>query len=69
MIQEEDTTWKGSNHISAIAMVPHIHRHGRYVEISEASARLGFVAGTVPTEDVAFVYSRELSDLMQTMGS
>jgi hypothetical protein len=39
------------------------------VEISEASARLGLVAGTVTTADVASVCSRGLSDVLQTMGS
>ena len=60
MIQEEDTTWMGSNYM-AMAGISH-------VEMLEEAGSLGFVTFTVPTAEGVPVYSKGFSDLLQNMG-
>ena len=59
-IQEEDTTWMGSNYM-AMAGISH-------VEMLEEAGSLGFVACTVLAAEGVPVYSKGLSDLLQNMG-
>ncbi len=56
MIQEEDTTWMGSNYM-AMAGISH-------VEMWEEAAKLGFVACTTSAADVASVYSKGIDVLL-----
>ena len=58
MVQEEDTDWMCSNYM-AMAGISH-------VEMSEAAAKLGFVAGREPP--VASVYPAVFMTFLQTMG-
>ena len=60
MIQEEDTTWMGSNYM-AMAGISH-------VQMLEEAGSLGFSACTVLAEEDAPVYTKGLSDLLQNMG-
>ena len=60
MIQEEDTTWMGSNYMAMAGI--------SYVEMLEEAADLGFMACTVPVAKGVPVYSNELNALLQTMG-
>ncbi len=60
MIQEEDTTWMGSNYMVMSAI--------SHVEMLEEAFTLGFVASKVSAVDAVSVYSKEFSDLLQDMG-
>jgi hypothetical protein len=60
MIQEEDTTWMGSNYMSMAG----ISRE----EMWEEAFSLGFVVRKVSVADTVSVYSKEFSDLLQDMG-
>jgi hypothetical protein len=60
MIQEEDTTWMGSNYM-VMAGISH-------VKMLEETGNLGFVACTVFAAEGIPVYSKGLSDLLQNMG-
>ncbi len=61
MIQEEDTTWMGSNCMTMAGI--------SRAEMLEEAFSLGFVARKVPATDAVSVYSKEISDLIQDMGS
>jgi hypothetical protein len=60
MIQEEDTTWMGSNYMAMAG----ISRE----EMLEEAAKLGFVANKVSAAGVVSVYSKEFSDFLLDMG-
>ncbi len=60
MIQEEDTTWRGSNFMVMTGI--------SHVEMLEETATLGFMTSKVSAADVVSVYSKEFSDLLQNMG-
>ena len=60
MIQEEDTTWMGSNYMAMTGI--------SHEEMWEEAATLGFVANKVSAADVVSVYSKEFSDFLQDMG-
>ena len=60
MIQEEDTSWMGSNYM-ALAGISH-------EEMWEEAASLGFVAAPVNAADEGSIYSPGMVDLLQSMG-
>ena len=55
MIQEEDTTWRGSDYMAMVSI--------SHVEMLEEAGSLGFVAA-----DVTPVYSKGIDVLLQNMG-
>jgi hypothetical protein len=64
MIQEEDTTWRGSNY-TTMTGISHVEIR---LKMLEESSTLGFVTSKVSGVDVVSVYSKEFSDLIQNMG-